>query len=332
MNDAHKSVREVNAVEIWEIKENEAGQRLDKYLKKCLPQAPSGFLYKMLRKKNIVLNGRKADGSEKLKAKDQLKIFLSDETISKFSNEVTDMETLKGQYPVTALTVLHEDEDILIIDKPAGMLSQKASPADISANEYIIGYLLKEGAISPKELNTFKPSVCNRLDRNTSGILIAGKTLRGLQHMAEQLKEHSLGKYYCCLVQGAVTKEQEVTGWLKKDEKSNKVTVSPTEQAGASFIRTGYRPLRQAGAYTLLEVRLYTGRSHQIRAHLASKGHPIVGDLKYGNPTVNQLFRKHCSVKGQLLHACRMEFADGRVVKAPLPEIFQKALEFAAKQ
>lgn len=319
-------------MQIWEIKENEAGQRLDKYLKKCLPQAPSGFLYKMLRKKNIILNGRKTDGSEKLYAKDQLKIFLSDETISKFSKEVMDMEALQSQYPVTALTVLHEDKDILIINKPAGMLSQKACPADISANEYIIGYLLREGAISPEELSTFKPSVCNRLDRNTSGILIAGKTLRGLQHMAEQLKEHSLGKYYCCLVQGAVTKEQEITGWLTKDKKSNKVTISPTEQEGASFIKTGYRPLRQAGAYTLLEVHLYTGRSHQIRAHLASKGHPIVGDLKYGNPTVNEIFRKNCNIRGQLLHACRMEFADGRVVKAPLPENFQKALEFAAKQ
>lgn len=350
-------------MQIWNIKDNEAGQRLDKYLKKRLSQAPNSFLYKMLRKKNIVLNGKKADGSEKLCVEDEIKVFLSEETIAKFSQPDADLETLRQQYPVTKLEVLYEDSDILVINKPAGMLSQKASPEDISANEYIIGYLLQTGAIFPEELSTFKPSVCNRLDRNTSGILIAGKTLAGLQRMAGQLKERSLEKYYCCLVKGTVVKEQEMTGWLVKDSASNQVTVYGEQEWGAetqklvnrgpnksgglderqsgekrprqsvqkgSYIKTGYRPLGRAGKYTLLEVHLFTGRSHQIRAHLASIGHPIVGDTKYGDTSVNERFRKNCGVKGQLLHASRITFADGTVIEAPLPEIFQKALEFAS--
>ena len=353
-------------MQIWTIRDNEAGQRLDKYLKKRLSQAPTSFLYKMLRKKNIILNGKRADGSEKLCAEDEIKVFLSEETIAKFSQPHRDLEALQRQYPAKKLEILYEDGDILVINKPAGMLSQKAAPEDISANEYIIGYLLQTGAVAPEELAAFRPSVCNRLDRNTSGILIAGKTLAGLQRMAGQLKERSLEKYYCCLVKGAVTEEQEITGWLTKDTVTNQVKVYsegewekkiqrghsldnrrqnrseesraqvlPAEKkdAGslkASHIKTGYKPLHRAGDYTLLEVRLFTGRSHQIRAHLASIGHPIAGDAKYGDAVVNERFRKGCGVRGQLLHASRIVFPDGTVLTAPLPEIFQKALEFAA--
>lgn len=315
-------------MQVLEIQENEAGQRLDKYLKKRLSQAPGSFLYKMLRKKNILLNGKKADGSEKLQVHDQVKLFLSDETIDKFSASAPDTEKLKQQYPRTKLEILYEDQDILVINKPAGMLSQKAAPDDISANEYIIGYLLDTGAVTPAELATFKPSVCNRLDRNTSGILIAGKTLSGLQNMAAQLKQRSMGKYYQCLVTGVIETEQEISGYLTKDSSANMVKIRPNQTAGSSYIRTGYRPLEQFPGFTLLEVHLITGRSHQIRAHLASIGHPIVGDQKYGSPFVNERYKKHCGLRGQLLHACRMELSDGTVIKAPLPESFARALRF----
>ncbi len=311
------------------IQENEAGQRFDKYLKKRLSQAPTSFLYKMLRKKNITLNGKKADGSEKLETSDVVKLFLADETIEKFSGQVQEAEKLKSQYPLTKLDVLYETKDILVINKPAGMLSQKARPEDVSANEYIIGYLLESQAISHQELATFKPSICNRLDRNTSGILVAGKTLSGLQRMAEQLKDRSLGKYYQCLVVGDISKEQEITGWLSKDTAKNQVRVTPQERPGSSFIKTGYRPIERLGVYTLLEVHLITGRSHQIRAHLASIGHPIVGDTKYGTPGVNEEFRRQCRLRGQLLHAYRMELEPGNRIEAPLPAEFVRALEFA---
>lgn len=318
-------------MQLFEIEENEAGQRLDKYLKKKLSQAPQSFLYKMLRKKNIILNGKKADGSEKLNLGDEVKLFLSDETIEKFSQPREAEDELMQKYPVTDLDIIYETKDILVINKPAGMLSQKARPEDISANEYMIGYLLKSGEITPEALATFKPSICNRLDRNTSGILIAGKTLTGLQSMAEQLKQRSLGKYYRCLVSGRITESSEITGWLRKDEDSNQVSVSDQEIPGSSFIRTGYVPVEQIGDYTLLEVHLITGRSHQIRAHLSSIGHPIVGDAKYGNKRVNESFRRSCKLNGQLLHACRMELADGTVIEAPLPEKFVQALAVARK-
>lgn len=176
-----------------EIGENEAGQRIDKYLKKLLPYAESSFIYKMLRKKNIVWNGKKAEGSVHLAVGDIVTLYLSDETLKKFSADKTFWilpENKRKSFP--DLQVLYEDADILIVNKPAGILSQKAVSSDVSANEWIIQYLLDTGAVTQQTLKTFHPSVCNRLDRNTSGILIAGKTLHGLQKMSAQLKELSL--------------------------------------------------------------------------------------------------------------------------------------------
>ena len=171
-----------------EIKQNDAGQRFDKYLKKLLCNASGSFIYKMLRKKNIVLNGKKADGSEKLKSGDSVKLFLSDETYLKFT---VNSEVVQKEYealrnlPVKDLQVVFEDDDILVINKPSGLLSQKANPNDISANEWILAYLIQTGKLSFEDFMTFRPSICNRLDRNTSGLLIAGKSHKGLQEMAK---------------------------------------------------------------------------------------------------------------------------------------------------
>lgn len=325
----------------FQITGNEAGQRFDKYLKKLLSQAPGSFVYKMLRKKNITLNGKKADGSEKLNIGDEVKLFLADETFEKFSAwqsnaKISENSSIAGSYPSISLDIIYEDDDILVINKPTGMLSQKAAPTDISANEYIIGYLLSHNKISENELMTFHPSVCNRLDRNTSGLLIAGKSLKGLQEMSKQLKERSTEKYYRCLVKGQINDKQLIEGWLVKEEKSNKVKVFSKERADSKYIKTGYRPMQhffiENGAskedYTLLEVHLITGRSHQIRAHLATIGHPIVGDGKYGDRKVNSKFAKELGIQSQLLHAYRMKLADGRELKAPLGKEFQKVLEY----
>ncbi len=310
----------------FQINDNEAGQRFDKYLKKLLSQAPGSFIYKMLRKKNITLNGKKADGSEKLNNGDEVKLFISDETFEKFS--VTETIT----YPYLKLDIIYEDDDILIINKPVGMLSQKAAMEDISANEYIIGHLLKNGSITQEDLTTFRPSICNRLDRNTSGLLIAGKSLKGLQQMSEQLKDRSMEKYYLCLVKGRIETPQLIEGWLWKDEQQNKVKIYKEQQADSKYIKTGYVPLTVFENFTLLEVHLITGRSHQIRAHLSSMGHPIVGDSKYGNKKINILFAKSVKLHSQLLHACRMKFSDGREFTAPLSREFQEAISFIEKQ
>lgn len=320
----------------FKINSNEAGQRFDKYLKKLLCNAPGSFVYKMLRKKNIVLNGKKADGTEKLQNGDDVKLFLSDETFDKFSGSkqsTSEYETLKPliqqlKQKGEELAVVYEDADVIIINKPAGMLSQKAEPGDVSANEYILSYLINSGELTEEMFRTFKPSVCNRLDRNTSGLLTAGKTLKGLQEMSNALKERSVQKYYRCIVKGEVRENAYIKGWLSKDVHTNKVTILTADNAAdgteASPIETEYRPIRTENGYTELEVHLITGRSHQIRAHLASVGHPILGDYKYGERKTNDRWKRELNITSQMLHAYRMEFADGKTVSAPCPKVFTK--------
>ncbi|MCI8684290.1 MAG: RluA family pseudouridine synthase [Lachnospiraceae bacterium] len=319
--------------QMFNIGKNEKDQRFDKYLKKLLSDAPSSFIYKMLRKKNITLNGKKADGSEKLMLGDEVKLFLSDETFQKFSGKVSEVSS---QYPDNPLDIIYEDDDILVINKPVGMLSQKAAAGDVSANEYVIGYLLRQKKLTESDLRTFRPSVCNRLDRNTSGLLIAGKSLKGLQDMAKLLNDRSVEKYYQCLVKGQVTEPRRAEGWLSKDQENNQAVISGRELPGAKYIKTEYTPkavfTSEHQAYTLLEVHLITGRSHQIRAHLASLGYPVVGDGKYGDRQVNLQFARKLKVHFQLLHASMIRFPDGRELKAPLNGEFQRAVEYLSNR
>lgn len=290
------------------VTKNEAGQRLDKLLVKYLNLAGKSFIYKMLRKKNITLNGGKCDGSEKLTEGDEIKLFLSDETIDKFS-EIKWQEVKKVN-----LSVIYEDDHIILINKPSGMLSQKAEEKDESLVEYLIDYLISGGKLTMEELKSFRPSICNRLDRNTSGIVIGGKSLLGLQIMSEIIKKRSLGKYYLCVVKGKIESPKKINGYLFKDEKNNRVTVLKEEKKDALPIETEYRPIRSSDRFTLLEVKLITGRSHQIRAHLASIGHPIVGDYKYGDEEINKEMQREHHIKSQMLHSCRL------VMPEELPE------------
>ena len=318
-------------MKVLTVSEQEAGQRLDKLLMKYMNEASMGFIFKMLRKKNITLNGKKADGSEKVNLGDEIKLFLADETIEKFSS-VKD-HSIKTS---VKLDILYEDEHIILINKPAGMLSQKAKPEDISLNEYLIHYLLENGSVTPEILKTFTPSICNRLDRNTSGIIICGKSLAGLQKMAELLKDRTLHKLYLCSVSGKVTDDQTIKGYLCKDSVHNRVSIHQTEQPDSSYIETFYHPLQIGTDTTLLEVELITGKSHQIRAHLASIGHPIIGDSKYGSKKVNEEYRQRYHVNAQLLHAYKLvlpemtgtfAYLSGREFKASLPPLFQKIIE-----
>ena len=310
------------------VQQNEAGQRLDKLLTKLLNKAPKSFIYKMLRKKNITLNGKKADGSEKLEVKDEIKLFLSDDTYALFSEEV---QTTIVEHD---LDIIYEDSNILIVNKPLGILSQKAEKEDVSIVEHVISYLLSTNQLTKEQLNSFKPAVCNRLDRNTGGILIAGKSLTGLQEMANLLKNRSLGKYYLCIVKGKIEKKERIEGYLIKDELKNQVTIHPTEVENSEYICTEYEPMAYAEhKYTLLMVKLITGKSHQIRAHLASIGHPIIGDYKYGDQKTNHYFKSNYNLSSQLLHSYRMEFPEikgelsnlsGKSFTAKLPEPFDK--------
>ena len=312
------------------VHKNDENQRLDKYLKKYLKEAPGSFIYKMLRKKNIVLNGKKADGTEKLTAGDEIKLFFAEETLEKFTGEAAKIELEK--FPVKKdLEILFEDENLLILNKPAGELSQKAEAKDISMNEYALGYLQKTGAISEESLKVFKPSVCNRLDRNTSGILIVAKTYQAAREFGDALQKRTVRKFYRCIVKGEVKKAETIDGYLWKDEKTNIVQVFKEKREGASEIHTAYRPIKCENGLTLLEVHLITGRTHQIRAHLSSIGHSILGDPKYGDKKLSEKWK----VKYQLLHACRLEldgftgeFAkyNGKIITAKVPKTFEKII------
>ncbi len=285
------------------ITENEAGQRFDKFLFKYFKEATSGFIYKMLRKKNIVLNGKKSDGKEKLKKNDKVKIFMADETILKFKGDKT--ETIAA---CIDLDIVYEDNDVLLINKPSGMLSQKAKPCDISLNEYIISYLISSNQLTTEQLQTFKPSVCNRLDRNTSGLIVAGKSLKGLQVMSKMFKERTMDKFYLAIVSGIINDKTTIKGYLTKETKTNKVFISSKEVEDSQYIETEYEPVRHGNNLTLLKVKLITGRTHQIRAHLASINHPIIGDYKYGNNIINNLYKNKYNIKNQLLHSYTMVF------------------------
>ena len=313
------------------IKNNEAGQRFDKYLKKILPNASSSFIYKMLRKKNITLDGHKASGTEILKIGSDVKIFFSDETFDKFS---VDLSALKNEYDVlskltlSGLKIIFENDDILIADKPVNMLSQKSGISDISANERLIGYLISNSGLDFEEFKTFKPSVCNRLDRNTTGLILMGKSLKGSQYLSQILKERSIEKYYRTIVAGKVIEPQHIEGFLTKDKDRNIVKITDKKiDETSTEIKTEYRPIKSNNNVTLLEVHLITGKSHQIRAHLASIGHPIIGDPKYGDEKLNNIFMRQYKIKTQLLHAYKVVFPDDNSYIAQMPQIYTTIID-----
>lgn len=325
------------------IQSNEAGQRFDKYLKKYLRKAPDSFIYKMLRKKNIVLNKKKADGSERLAVGDRVKLFLSEETIEKFSDddvrksEAASFRFSRSEGMALEPEILYEGSHVIFFNKPSGVLSQKAGRTDVSMSEYVISYLLKSGQLKEEELRTFRPSVCNRLDCNTSGIIAAGKTLSGLQGLSELFRNRTLKKYYLCIVKGAVGSQRYVQGFLKKDGAFNKVCILDKKEDGECLpIETEYIPVAYNREMSLLKVHLITGRSHQIRAHLASLGHPVLGDYKYGNWNFNEAYKKRYQVTNQLLHAYELQMPklsgvleeiSEKTVTAKLPSVFWKVVE-----
>ena len=336
------------------IRPNEAGQRLDKFLHKYMKEAPSSLFYKMMRKKNIVLNGQKCTGQEMLSVGDSVKLFFSEETFEKFGAPAVSAVQSAPEDPLIrtaqqayqklgTLSVIYEDEHILAVNKPAGILTQKSKPSDFSLNEWLIGYLLKNEQISVSDLHTFHPSVCNRLDRNTSGLVLCAKSLAGAQFLTECLKERTVHKYYRLFVKGC-PKQSILTGWLTKNSKTNKVTISKQEpKTGDSvFIKTGISPLK---TYTLPEgeiichaqAELFTGKSHQIRAHFASVGHHLLGDEKYGDSALNQQLKK-IRIFSQMLHAYQIVFPasiegtfsylSGTCITAPEPALYQDLIRF----
>lgn len=294
------------------ISKEDSGQTAIKYLNRLLCEAPKGLIYKQIRNKNITLNEKKMTGNEILKTGDILFVFMSDETISKFKgNSLKDTKEYEKAFArFGEPDIIYEDEHIIIMNKPIGVLSQKSIPSDLSVNEWLIGYLLNKKVVDAASLAFFTPSVCNRLDRNTGGLILFGKTLFGTNTLNKIIKDRSVKKYYKTVVLGCLDKENNLSGYLKKDERLNKVTIKEEPFEGADYIKTNYIPLRYSKKLDLteLEVELVTGKTHQIRAHLSGIGHPVIGDEKYGLKKLNDNLRKTFGLKHHLLYSYKLVF------------------------
>ncbi len=279
------------------IDKNNAGQRLDKFILKYLNRAPKSFVYKMLRKKNIKLNGKKAEGSEILSPGDEVILYLADETISGFRAELD----IKTQH--TAPDIVFEDENIIAANKPAGMPVQGGTDTKAeNLNDILLFYLKQKGALTA----VFKPGVANRLDRCTGGLVLMGKNLAAAQALAAAFRDNKADKRYIAAVCGRVEKSGEISGWHSKDE-NNRVIITKEKREGASPVKTLYTPIFTGEKYSILSVKLITGKSHQIRESLNIIGHPIIGDPKYGNAAENEFFKNNFGLTHQLLYAVSFE-------------------------
>jgi len=299
-----------------------ASQRLDKYLQRLLPACPKSLIYKQLRKKNITLNSSKAAGNELIKAGDVISVFFSDETYEKFSSgeEINTSIYEKAFSALKGIEPVYEDEKILVFNKPANVLSQSVNRTDMSVNEYLIGYLLNKGVVTPESLQKFRPSVCNRLDRNTSGLILCSKTFEGSRYLSDKIKEKDLEKYYLAIVSGRFIGPELDIKYVLKDEKENKLKFVTEDTEGAMLIKTGFEPVKCGDNISLVKVRLYTGKSHQIRAHLSHIGYPILGDRKYGNPDSSK------AAPRQMLHSYRTVLESGIALTAPVPGDMKRIL------
>jgi len=300
-----------------EITAANTNRRLDKFLFQYLNAAPENFIYKMLRKKNITLNETRAKGAEQLKAGDIIQLYLADETIEKFRK----VRKIAEARPLTG--IVFEDENLLIVNKPQGLPSHGGmSKKDDHLLARVLFYLQQTGAYDPTD--TFVPALCNRLDVNTSGLVVCGKTLHALQDMNALFANQGLDKEYITVVEGElgkVGKSRVLRGYYQKESKTNMARVITQETNIA--VTTAYTVLAisRDAKYTLVSVNPITGRSHQIRAHFAAIGHPLAGDKKYGG---------HSTPFGQsqLLHCRRLSIpVQGKSWEAPLPKNLQKCVD-----
>ncbi len=283
------------------IGKNDAGQRLDKFLTKNLPNLPQSLLYKYIRKKRIKVNGKRAEISTRLSEGDVLDLYINDEFFEKPE------PTYDFLHAGTNLNILFEDKNVLVLDKPVGLL---AHPDDREYVDTLIGrvkrYLYEKGEYDPEAEQSFTPALVNRIDRNTGGIVLAAKNAEALRVLNQKMKDREIHKFYLCAVHGTPKPSQGLLkGYLWKDEKKNRVYVYKDFKPGSKTIETKYRVLKSAENMSLVEVELLTGRTHQIRAHFASIGCPLVGDGKYGN---NQNNRKQGGRRKQFLYSYKTVF------------------------
>ena len=304
------------------IQKSEEGQTLEKYIQKLLVSAPISFIYKLFRKKDVKVNGHHEDRKFIISENDEVAIYIKEEQFEEFLKE-------KAFKPNNQIKdwIVYEDENVLFINKPRGLLVQKSAPQDESLDQLVVEYLIYKGEYDPSKELAFKPGPAHRLDRNTSGIVAFGKNHQALELLFELFKNHDLiNKHYLALVVGQMEKDKDsINAPLKKDEKTNTVTVASLEKGGKTA-KTVYKVVKAYKDYSLLDVTLLTGRTHQIRVHLAYVHHPIIGDEKYGDFAANRVFKQKYGFNKQFLHAYKIGFGD---LPSPLTNLSRK--EFTAE-
>lgn len=321
-----------------EIGRNEAEQRLDRFLRKYLKGASLSYIYKIIRK-DVKVNGKRAAKDAVLLNGDRVFLYLSDEELEKFRPKQTGRTGVKRQFGIA-----YEDENILAAEKPFGLLTHgdQHEKKNTLVNQ-VTDYLIEKGEYVPRVEKSFSPAAANRLDRNTTGLVLFGKNSAALRALNEMIRDkEAVGKYYLTVVCGELKEEMHLTGSLTKDHGKNMVSV--VNDAGVSdrgkfgeikSADTRVKPILSAGGCTLTEVRLMTGRTHQIRAHLAAAGYPIIGDAKYGNFAENRKIASKYHLTTQFLHAYMLKFykaestlsyMKGKEIRAALPENYKRIL------
>ncbi|MDO4394172.1 MAG: RluA family pseudouridine synthase [Bacillota bacterium] len=311
------------------ITQNEGNQRLDRFLRKYLKRAPLSMIYKLIRK-DIKINGKRGHEDTILQDGDQLVIYITDDKLAEFTAPI------KRQKSRRSFGIIYEDDNLIVVNKPSGLLTHGDSheKKNTLVNQ-VCGYLQETGFYDPSSERIFAPAPANRLDRNTSGLVLFGKNADALRQLTAVIKDKdNVHKIYTALVAGHTDGSTIICDRLKKDSSSNRVTIADDNDGKSA--ETIVTTIKSGNRLSLVEVNLITGRTHQIRVHLASIGHPVAGDPKYGIDNINKHLHRKYGVKSQLLHASRLEFAEldgplaylsGKVFEAPIPDVFNKILE-----
>ena len=283
------------------VNPNDAGQRLDRFVAKAVPLLPDSLLQKYIRLKRIKLNGKGARRDQRLQEGDLLQLYINDEFFEKPREENS---YLKVGTP--RLNIVYEDENLLLADKKPGILCHSAGAWDYNTLiAHIQAYLAQKGEWKPREENSFAPALCNRIDRNSGGIVIAAKNAEALRILNDKIRDREIEKYYLCVVRGRPRPpEGRLENWLFKDAQKNQVFVKAKPEPGARSAVTEYKVLRSKGPLSLVECRLLTGRTHQIRVQMAHAGWPLLGDGKYGR----ERFNRDYDEKGQALYSYKLRF------------------------